>query len=298
MTMHCGSSIRFAPPWRNGMQNLSELTRRLVEAQVEISTILGLTTPFPISPGFRSPQAAMGVLRGVAAGESRYNKLEMDSTPEFRHQMKLGRRTWLPLACALLIMAIFVSASWVAPLASASHLISVYSELRAYKYCLTGAAAGVVVFWIFTGRNAPHAGLSFSRLLVLLAFAVSIVAIAIVWSREGDHLFLRWTLRRIPTDAWAQIGHELSSMEPSPENGWSLQSQTLPRIFEWVGLRNELSGGVVNRQKSPHEVYVAYGYKARRWGVYLGSGDTLRVRWRRAQIVEVQPNLFIFVTED
>ena len=39
--MRCVSPTRFAPPWKNGMQNLSELTRRLVEAQVEFVLIGG-----------------------------------------------------------------------------------------------------------------------------------------------------------------------------------------------------------------------------------------------------------------
>src|SRR5437867_1334960 len=41
MMMRCGLPIPFASPWRNGMQNLSELTSRLVEAQVEFVLIGG-----------------------------------------------------------------------------------------------------------------------------------------------------------------------------------------------------------------------------------------------------------------
>jgi len=41
MMMRCVSWIRSATQWRDGMQNLSELTRRLIEAQVEFVLVGG-----------------------------------------------------------------------------------------------------------------------------------------------------------------------------------------------------------------------------------------------------------------
>lgn len=82
---------------------------------------------------------------------------------------------------------------------------------------------------------------------------------------------------------------------------FSIEESDLPDNFRHIGLKKEFAYGRAQMDpsgKAASEVVVAYGYKSRRWGVWLGDRSNITNLWPYARISQVGDNLFFFATTD
>lgn len=200
----------------------------------------------------------------------------------------------------LLLTASAVAAT-VCPLLSARLLIPVSTELLVYPVSIFAAICAVVVL-ITRRRESEDRIWAMRNLANALIGAVVVVLILAAWRNSND-LFFRWSLVRISEETRKALDSEMTSLGEKEFKGLSddavqVIKQELPPLFSGtVGRDSDFAYGLAQKDSSGRiNVGLAYGYKARRWGVFRGS--FIASKWPNAKTRKLYGETFYFVTTD
>lgn len=197
-------------------------------------------------------------------------------------------------------LAASVSSATLCPLLSARLLIPVSLELLLYPISIFTAVGAVA---LLIAHDSKNRGIwTLRNLASALVGTVVVLLVLGVWHRSND-LFFGFSTARMSEQTRKTLDKEMTSLGERQFRSVSgdavqLVRQDLPPIFrDTVGLDSEFAYGLAQKDQSGViNVGVAYGYKARRWGVFRGA--FIANKWPHARTCRLYGETFYFVTTD
>jgi hypothetical protein len=214
---------------------------------------------------------------------------------------KKGRRAEL-VCCGL--VGIVLAWTYSSPFFSARQLISVDTEMLLHFSSFLMSISGLLAY-IFI-RRTKQPSWRILDFITLFALFVSVGLVCMGWNLS-DRFFFNWKMRNTPNETWYSVVKEVNALgaqvvAANDEDFWlPITKNDLPKVFDHIGLRGEFASGRAQMDPGGKEqavVLVLYGYKSRRWGIYLGDSEYLTSRWPHARIARVTEDLLFFVSPD
>ena len=140
------------------------------------------------------------------------------------------------------------------------------------------------------------------NLVSALMGAVVALLILAMWRYSND-LFFRFSVARMSEEDCKALDKEMISLGEREFKGVSddavqVVKRELPPLFrDTVGRDSEFAYGLAQRDGSGRiNAVVAYGYKARRWGIFRGG--FIASKWPNAKTRRLYGDTFYFATTD
>lgn len=200
------------------------------------------------------------------------------------------------LVVSIASLATLLACIWsgLAAWAAAKGILQVRTEVLGYRFAFLVVVACAVFFL----RQRPK---ELTPLVRYILPFISLAFILAIWLLS-DSIFAQWKMKLLSKQDWAQMTTDLTVLAKryptkSQDQSWSSDPRQLPRSFRLLGRSDEYAAGFGGEgffgQTNPIAC-VLYGFKARTWGLFVGTSEEASWYWKKGPLIQVNSNAFFF----
>jgi hypothetical protein len=178
-----------------------------------------------------------------------------------------------------------------------AHLvITTHTEIISYYLCIVGVVFGVIICVTYSlwGNVARK------NLFLTIAFSLFVLVITSVAWGFSDEIFSHWKMRAISGDAWQRMASELEALakQSDVQDTSYFYPDPSSTMFAKLGRKDDCLGGSSWDHDGLIEARMVYGTRLRRWGLCVGSKDSLRSHWPNFHFITAGTNAYFFCGPD